>query len=91
MMLKNFVPSSRVPSGITDNSPAANAGLRAGDVVLEIDGVAVQNSDHLVRLVQFTPVGSQSAITFVRDGVKRKATVTVGDRESYLSSRETEE
>lgn len=65
--------------------PAGAAGLKARDIVIEFDGVPVENSDHLVRLVGFTPVGAEVPVTFLRNGVKRKTTVKLGDRQGMLS------
>lgn len=69
----------KVPHG-----PAAEAGLRPRDVVIEFDGIPVESSDHLVRLVGFTPVGTETVVTYLRNGVKRRATVVVGDRAELL-------
>ncbi len=65
--------------------PAAKAGLKARDILIEYDGVQVENADHLVRLVGFTPVGTEVPVTYLRSGVKRKTSVTVGDRQEMLS------
>lgn len=67
------------------NSPAAKAGLKAKDLLIEYDGVPIEDSDHLVRLVGATPVGRQVPITFLRRGVKRTTTITLGDRYEMLS------
>lgn len=66
------------------NGPAARAGLKPRDVVIEYDGVLVENHDHLVRLVGFTPVGSEVVITYLRSGVKQRTTVEIGDRLELL-------
>lgn len=66
------------------NGPAGAAGLQVDDLVVEINGVEVRDTDHLVRMVGFTPVGAQVDVTYLRDSVKRKATVTVGDRYELL-------
>jgi len=65
--------------------PAGAAGLKARDVVIEFDGTPIESSDHLVRLVGFTPVGTEVPVTYLRNGVKRKTTVTLGDRQDMLS------
>lgn len=67
------------------NGPAQQAGLKAEDVLIKYDGVAVRDSDHLVRLIGFTPVGSEVSVTYLRHGVKRRAVVKVGDRHEILS------
>ena len=66
-------------------SPAARAGLKAKDIVIEYDGMPIESSDHFVRVVGFTPVGSEVPVTYLRAGVKRKTTVVVGDRNSLLT------
>jgi len=70
------------------DGPAGQAGLQQDDIVIEFDGTPVENSDHLVRLVGFTPVGTEVPVTFLRGRAKRKTTVTVGDRLSMLSRAE---
>ncbi len=64
--------------------PAARAGLQPNDVVIEFNGTPIEDKDHLVRLVGFTPVGSQAEITFLRKRVKRKINVTIADRHETL-------
>jgi len=66
------------------NGPAGRAGLQADDVVVEVNGVPIRNTDHLVRMVGFTPVGSSVEVTYLRNEVKRKATITIGDRYELL-------
>jgi S1-C subfamily serine protease len=39
-------------SGVTENSPAAKAGIKAGDVITSIDGGRVRDYDDLVREVR---------------------------------------
>jgi len=67
--------------------PAATAGLRGGDVVIEFDGVPIENFDQLVRVVGATPVGSKVVTRFVRNGRKKRTTIVLGERP--LDSRET--
>lgn len=66
------------------NGPADRAGLRVGDVVIEFDGQPVNDSDHLVRLVQYTPVGRAVEVTFLRRSVRRTTEVTLGNRRELL-------
>lgn len=44
--------SKVVISQVDDNSPAQTAGLQDGDLITEINGVKIQNSDSLIALVQ---------------------------------------
>ncbi|MCH8243137.1 MAG: trypsin-like peptidase domain-containing protein [Planctomycetes bacterium] len=72
------------------DGPAAKAGLKPRDIVVEVDGVPVRDSDHLMRLISFTPAGENTVLTFMRRGIKRKTTVTLGDRYRLLGMVEGE-
>ncbi len=63
------------------DGPAGRAGLQAEDVVTEYNGTAVESRDHLIRLVGFTPAGTEVPVTYLRKHVKRKATITIGERD----------
>ena len=52
-------------TNVAEDSPAAKAGIKEGDVVLEYDGAAVQGIEQLTRLVRETPVGRQVKIVGV--------------------------
>lgn len=73
-----------IDSLIDPQSPAARAGLQPMDIVLEFDGVPVRNSDHLVRLVGFTPVGTRAEIKYLRNNVERTTKITIADRADLL-------
>ncbi len=53
---------------VADNSPAAKAGLKSGDVIVEYNGRKVARSDDLPRVVAETPIGREVPITVLRDG-----------------------
>ena len=72
------------------DGPAAKAGLKPRDIVVEVDGVPVRDSDHLMRLISFTPAGENTVLTFMRRGIKRKTTVTLGDRYRLLGMAESD-
>jgi serine protease Do len=52
------------------NSPAAAAGLRANDVIIQFDGERVRSAGQLTRLVHETPAGREVALIVLRDGRK---------------------
>ena len=45
-------------TNVAADSPAAKAGIKEGDVVLEYDGAPVQGIEQLTRLVRETPAKS---------------------------------
>ncbi len=62
-----------------------------GNEYLEFDGRPVNDSDHLVRLVQYTPVGTTVEMTFLRRSVRRSTEVTLGNRSELLEMALEEE
>jgi serine protease Do len=64
--------------GVLPGQPAAQAGIRAKDVVLEVDGRAIANPRELQRVIATTPVGTPVRLSLWRDGQAQELTVTVG-------------
>jgi len=65
---------------IVDESPAAKAGLKDGDVVLEYNGQQVEGKDQLARMISETPVGRQVKIGVWRNGAAQTITATVEEQ-----------
>ena len=64
-------------AGVQDGSPAARAGLKAGDIITHYDAQKVTTSGDLPKLVAATAVGRQVPITVVREGKTVALNVTV--------------
>ena len=62
--------------------PAENAGMMAGDVILDFDGIAIQDTRELVRIVGNSPVGKEVPVAVLRDGDMADLTVVLGRRET---------
>jgi len=71
---------------VTDvpNGPAAEGGVKAGDVILRFDGQDVESTRALVRLVAKTPVGAAVRVVVFRDGGTETLLVTLGRLEEAL-------
>jgi serine protease Do len=53
---------------VADDSPAAEAGLRAEDLIVALDGVAVEGVDDLQRLMVDDLIGATATATVIRGG-----------------------
>ncbi|MEX2464251.1 MAG: PDZ domain-containing protein, partial [Gaiellaceae bacterium] len=53
---------------VVEASPAAQAGLRAEDLILDFDGTPVNGVDDLQRLMAGELIGKTVTVTAVRDG-----------------------
>jgi len=60
--------SGAVIDDVRSESPAAKAGLKAGDVIVSFDGEKVRSAQHFARLVDETPDGREVEATVIRDG-----------------------
>jgi serine protease Do len=56
-----------VVASIEENGPAAEAGLRPGDVIIEYNGQVVQSNDELVRMVVNTKPGTSVPVKAIRN------------------------
>lgn len=65
---------------VMENSPAATAGLQAGDVIVRFNGEEVTGGRKLTRLVGEVDPDHQARITVVRSGREQEITATIGKR-----------
>ena len=73
---------------ITDvpDGPAKDAGMLAGDVILQFDGAEVADTRELVRRVADAPVGQAVRVVVMREGKTETLSVTLGRREEAESA-----
>ncbi|HEY3898347.1 MAG TPA: DegQ family serine endoprotease [Chthoniobacter sp.] len=65
-------------SQVNNDTPAAKAGLKSGDVIVRYDGKAIDNTRTLRQLVADTTPATKIPLTVMRDGKEVKLDVTVG-------------
>ncbi|WP_219469321.1 S1C family serine protease [Nonomuraea rhizosphaerae] len=65
---------------VTQDSPAAKAGLQEGDIITKIGNTAVDGGDTVVGQVRGFKVGQQVQITYMRDGKSSTVTVTLQEK-----------
>jgi putative serine protease PepD len=66
---------------VTSGSPAADAGLQEGDVIVAIDGKAVAGAESLTGYVRAYASGAEVSLTLVRGGESQEVDVTLAVRE----------
>jgi serine protease Do len=69
---------------VDDNGPAAKAGIKQGDVVLEYNGVPVEGVEQFVRMVRETPPGRTTKLVVWRSGTTQDLNVTIGERDGTM-------
>ena len=76
-----------VVAGLAETGPAAQAGVRVGDIVLEVSGLPVQSLADLFRKIWAVgPAGSAIPLTIARDGEVHEMVIRSADRSDYLKS-----
>lgn len=71
---------------ITPGSPAESAKLQINDIILEYDGVRIDNDSHLINLVSLTPVGKDVPVVVLRQRSLLTVRVKVGTATPTASS-----
>ncbi len=68
---------------VSRGGPAEAAGIRAGDVILKLDGADIEDDAHLVNLIGLTEVGKKVSLEIFRDGTTIDVSVEVADRSKF--------
>ena len=69
-------------ASVKSGSPAADAGLEAGDVIKTFNGQKVLSANDLIGDVNAKQPGAKVTITYTRNGATKTAHVTLGSRSS---------
>jgi serine protease Do len=68
-------------ASITTDGPAEAADLKNGDIILNFNGVPVEEMKDLPRIVAETPIEENVSLTFWRDEKEQYASVLIGELE----------
>ena len=68
-------------SDVRENSPAAKAGLKGGDIMTEFDGKPIQNLYDFTYALRARKPGDEVKVKVTRDGKPLEVTVVLGRRE----------
>ena len=67
---------------VMEGEPAAKAGMKDGDIIVSVDGKAIEDAAALLRVIADKTPGSKAAITVWRDGKTIDLSVTLGERKT---------
>jgi serine protease Do len=70
---------------VDENSPAAKAGLKENDVVLEVNGQKVDGREEFARLVGDSVPGTKVSLRIWRNGSKQNVAATLGSRPAVFA------
>lgn len=79
-MLGDKTLSGALVSQVSDGSAAAKAGIKPGDVITAINGVAIKNSADLHNRIGLTRAGDSVDITLIRDDKTMHLKATIGSK-----------
>jgi serine protease Do len=73
---------------VIPGDPADQAGIKAHDIIIDINGNKVTSSHELTATAARLPVGEKATVTVLRDGQQKTLDVTVGKRPLTLAAAE---
>ncbi|HYI07887.1 MAG TPA: Do family serine endopeptidase [Thermoanaerobaculia bacterium] len=74
---------------VDPGKPADRAGIKHGDVIVQIDGKPIRNNRELIDTISYLPVGTEVKITLIRNG--KSQTVTAKTATRPVDGEEAEE
>ena len=72
-------PGGALVAAVEEDSPAAKAGVKAGDVILKFNGHAISTSAELPAQVADVKPGTRATLEISRSGTTKEIDVTVGE------------
>src|SRR4029077_17190253 len=66
-------------SEVTPGGPAAKAGLKAGDVITDLDGHKVESAGDVIDYVSAQTIGATVTVGYLRGGQRATSAVLLGE------------
>lgn len=76
------LPQGAAVRSVTENGPAAEAGLQENDIITAANGETITSSNDLVKLVKAASAGDTLELTVYRQGQTTTLTLTVGEQKT---------
>lgn len=78
-------PQGLIITQVYEHSPAAQAGLRRGDVITRLNGIH-RSANEALRLIAGTPPGHKISLSVLRSGQRRDYNVTLTERNPAIDT-----
>ena len=75
-------PRGALVASVADNSPSDKAGIKAGDIILEFNGILIKEMKELPRIVAQTEVGKTVKVKIWRNGKELNKKIKLGRLET---------
>ena len=85
------LPQGAAVRSVTENGPAAEAGLQKNDIITTVNGETITGSNDLVKLVTSSSAGDTLELTVYRQGQTLTLTLTVGEQKTDALPAQTTE
>jgi serine protease Do len=72
---------------VVPGGPAAKAGIRAGDVITDIDSTKISSGSSLLDVVANSAIGRTIRVKVNRDGKEQTIPIVIGDRQEVIGER----
>ena len=75
-------------SNVLPNSPASNAGLQAGDVLISIEGHKISDTGSMLNIIADLPPNKNATVKIFRNVVAKDVTILIGKRPKPEAQKE---
>src|SRR5271154_4665423 len=76
---------------VTPDSPASEAGIKTGDIILEVNGKPVTDSNQLRMGISMMQPGTELKLKTLRNGTERDATVKLAEMPTESAKADSNE
>jgi serine protease Do len=88
--LSHFAGQIQTVTEVTENSPAAEAGIKVGDVIVEFNGKALTKNPDLRTMIADTGPGQKIMLKIVREKLERIVSIRIGELPDEDGSQQVE-
>jgi serine protease Do len=82
------VKSGLLVGSVAPDSPAAKAGLKKGDIIVEMNGRPLTEAGSLQEFIRDAKVGTQVTLTWLRNGQRMSKTITLEEMPNSVAMKE---